>query len=144
MNSQVNSIDPGSRTPGPGGGVSVRPDVHRAPPPLTTTPIRVARDRPDMIAIGAASSSGHGVATTSTATACGDPGLRVFPPVMRVSARSGSYSSIRDPMTRVRSRGSWKYSAASAVIRDVAMNRRLRQRLMPGVVPLTSSMRDRK
>ena len=34
-----------------------------------TTPMRAARDSPDMIAIGAASSSGHGVATTSTATA---------------------------------------------------------------------------
>ena len=41
----------------------------RAPPPLMTTPMCAARDRPDMIAIGAASSSGHGVATTSTATA---------------------------------------------------------------------------
>ena len=41
----------------------------RAPPPLMTTPICAARDSPDMIAIGAASSSGHGVATTSTATA---------------------------------------------------------------------------
>jgi hypothetical protein len=40
-----------------------------APPPLMTTPTRAARDSPDMIAIGAASSSGHGVATTSTATA---------------------------------------------------------------------------
>ena len=38
-------------------------------PPLTTTPRRAARDNPDMIATGAASSSGHGVATTSTATA---------------------------------------------------------------------------
>ena len=34
-----------------------------------TTPTCAARDSPDMIAIGAASSSGHGVATTSTATA---------------------------------------------------------------------------
>jgi hypothetical protein len=33
------------------------------------TPICAARDSPDMMAIGAASSSGHGVATTSTATA---------------------------------------------------------------------------
>ena len=48
--------------------------VSRAAPPLTTTPIREARDRPDMIATGAASSSGHGVATTSTATArSGEP-----------------------------------------------------------------------
>ena len=34
-----------------------------------TTPRRAARDNPDTIATGAASSSGHGVATTSTATA---------------------------------------------------------------------------
>ena len=40
-----------------------------APPPLMTTPMWAARDSPDMMAIGAASSSGHGVATTSTATA---------------------------------------------------------------------------
>ena len=46
----------------------------RAAPPLTTTPMRAARDSPDMIATGAASSSGHGVATTSTATArTGEP-----------------------------------------------------------------------
>ena len=36
---------------------------------MRITPCRAARDSPDMIAIGAASSSGHGVATTSTATA---------------------------------------------------------------------------
>ena len=51
---------------------------------------------------------------------------------------------LREPMMTVRSRGSRKYSAASAVIRDVAMNRRLRQRLMPGAWPWTSSMRDTK
>src|ERR1700722_1264155 len=51
---------------------------------------------------------------------------------------------MREPMMTVRSRGSWKYSAASAVICDVAMNRRLRQRLRPGVSPGTSSMRDTK
>ena len=34
-----------------------------------TTPMPAARDSPDMIAIGAARRSGHGVATTSTATA---------------------------------------------------------------------------
>ena len=33
------------------------------------TPRRAAREIPDTIAIGAASSSGHGVATTSTASA---------------------------------------------------------------------------
>ena len=40
-----------------------------AAPPFTTTPRRAARDRPDTIATGAARMSGHGVATTSTATA---------------------------------------------------------------------------
>jgi len=45
---------------------------------------------------------------------------------------------------RVWLRASWKYSATSAVIRDVATNRRLRQRLMPGALPWTTSMRDRK
>ena len=39
---------------------------------------------------------------------------------------------MRDPMMTVCSRGSRKDSAASAVIREVAMNRCLRQRLMPG------------
>ena len=34
-----------------------------------TTPIRDARDKPETIATGAASSSGQGVATTRTATA---------------------------------------------------------------------------
>ena len=61
-----------------------------------------------------------------------------------LTAAPGSYSSMRDPTIRVLSRGSWKYSAASAVIREVAMNSRLRQRLMPGCVPRTISMRDRK
>jgi hypothetical protein len=51
---------------------------------------------------------------------------------------------MRDPTTRVWSRGRRKYSAASAVIRDVAMKSRLRQRLRPGVPPGTISMRDRK
>ena len=48
-----------------------RPEARRsrAPPPLITTPMCAALDSPDMIAIGAARSSGQGVATTSTATA---------------------------------------------------------------------------
>jgi hypothetical protein len=53
-------------------------------------------------------------------------------------------SSIREPMMTVRSRGSRKYSAASAVSREVATKSRLRQRLMPGVFPRRSSMVDRK
>ena len=67
-------------------------------------------------------------------TAC-CPGDRPRPP---------GHSSMREPMTRVRSRGSWKYSVASAVIRDVARKRRLRHRLRPGVLPRYRSMRDRK
>ena len=39
------------------------------PPPLTTTPARAARETPETNAIGAARMSGHGVATTRTASA---------------------------------------------------------------------------
>ena len=39
-----------------------------AVPPLTITPARAARERPEMSAIGAARMSGHGVATTITAS----------------------------------------------------------------------------
>ena len=50
------------------------PRLSSAAPPRTTTPNRDARDNPATIATGAASSSGHGVATTNTATArCADP-----------------------------------------------------------------------
>ena len=50
------------------------PRLSSAAPPRTTTPNRDARDSPATIATGAASSSGHGVATTNTATArCADP-----------------------------------------------------------------------
>ena len=45
------------------------PRFSNAPPLRMTTPAREARDSPETIATGAASSSGHGVATTSTATA---------------------------------------------------------------------------
>ncbi len=37
-----------------------------AAPPLTTMPRRAARETPETMATGAASRSGHGVATTST------------------------------------------------------------------------------
>src|SRR5438067_11940673 len=52
--------------------------VHRArrsstPPPLTTTPRRAAIDSPETRATGAARISGHGGATTSTATALSAP-----------------------------------------------------------------------
>ena len=39
------------------------------PPPFMITPARAARATPEISAIGAARMSGHGVATTSTATA---------------------------------------------------------------------------
>ena len=45
------------------------PSCSSAAPPFTTTPRRAARERPETIATGAARMSGHGVATTSTATA---------------------------------------------------------------------------
>ena len=44
----------------------------------------------------------------------------------------------------VLSRGSWKYSAASAVSRAVAMKMYLRHWLMPGALPRRISMVDRK
>jgi hypothetical protein len=47
-------------------------------------------------------------------------------------------------MITVRSRGRWKYSAASDVIFAVARKRRLRQRLIPGVSPFTRSIVERK
>ena len=49
--------------------ISASASRSNAPPPLTTTPRRAARDKPATIATGAARMSGHGVATTSTATA---------------------------------------------------------------------------
>ena len=46
-----------------------RASVSSGPPPFTITPRRAAREIPATIAIGAANSSGHGVATTRTASA---------------------------------------------------------------------------
>jgi hypothetical protein len=57
---------------------------------------------------------------------------------------SGRHSSMREPMMTVPSRGSWKYSAASAVSRAVAMKMYLRHWLMPGAFPRRISMVDRK
>jgi hypothetical protein len=62
----------------------------------------------------------------------------------RTPWRPRRQNSIREPMMTVRSRGSRKYSAASAVSREVATKSRLRQRLMPGVFPRRTSMVDRK
>jgi hypothetical protein len=56
----------------------------------------------------------------------------------------GGYTSIREPMITVLSRGRPKCSAASAVTWDVAMNRYLRHGDIVGAAPTTSSMLDRK
>ena len=45
------------------------PSVSIAPAPLTITPARAARESPETSAIGAARINGHGVATTTTASA---------------------------------------------------------------------------
>ena len=49
--------------------VRASPSVSIAPAPLTITPARAARESPETSAIGAARISGHGVATTTTASA---------------------------------------------------------------------------
>ncbi len=49
--------------------VRARPRTSSEPPSRTSTPRRATRDNPETMAIGVASSNGHGVATTSTATA---------------------------------------------------------------------------
>ena len=63
-----------------------------------TTPMCAARLRPDMIAIGAASNNGHGVATTSTAT-----------------ARTGSPLSAQDAPARMSVSGTKRMANRSAV-----------------------------
>jgi hypothetical protein len=68
--------------------------VHRArrsstPPLLTTTPRRAAADSPETKATGAARMSGHGVATTRTATArSAPPAAQAIPATARVSGRN--------------------------------------------------------
>ncbi len=60
-----------------------RARVSSAPPPFTMIPRCAAREIPDTIAIGTASSSGHGVATTSTDRArSGSPEIAQAPPAM--------------------------------------------------------------
>ena len=59
------------------------------PPLLTTTPRRAAADSPETRATGAARMSGHGVATTRTATArAGPPSAHATPATARVSGRN--------------------------------------------------------
>ena len=61
-----------------------------------------------------------------------------------MAADTCGQSSMRDPMITVRSRGRWKYSAASAVIRAVARKSCFRQRLIPGASPRCRSMVERR
>ena len=74
----------------------------------------------------------------------GDSNPWVSAGALGVGAGPGTYTSIREPMMTVRSRGRPKYSAASAVMREVATKRRLRQRVMPGASPAFSSIVERK
>ena len=68
--------------------------VHRArrsstPPFFTTIPRRAAADRPETRATGAARMSGHGVATTRTATArAAPPSAHATPATARLSGRN--------------------------------------------------------
>ena len=57
---------------------------------------------------------------------------------------TGHQSSIRDPMITVRSIGRLKYSAASAVRREVARKRLFRHLLRPGASPRWRSIVERK
>ena len=65
------------------------PSVSIAPAPLTITPLRAARESPETSAIGAARISGHGVATTTTASArTGSPlSAQARPAVASVTGR---------------------------------------------------------
>jgi len=56
---------------------------------LTTTPRRAATDKPETRATGAARISGHGVATTSTATALAGPAnSHAAPAHVRLTSRN--------------------------------------------------------
>src|SRR5204862_4420628 len=67
----------------------------RAPPPLIRTPMPAARERPETSATGTARISGHGVATTSTASArAGSSVASQAPPASSsVSMRSEEHTS---------------------------------------------------
>ena len=68
--------------------VRASPSVSIAPAPLTITPARAARERPETSAIGAARISGHGVATTTTASArSGSPLIAQASPATRMRGR---------------------------------------------------------
>ena len=78
--------------------VRVCPIASSAAPSLTTTPLRAAQAIPDTTATGAARTSGHGVATTSTArTRVEFPVASQVPPAIRNTAGTNStaYRSAR-------------------------------------------------
>src|SRR5215469_12214160 len=94
--------------------LSISRVVHRASrsstaPPLTTTPRRAATDRPDTQATGAARISGHGVATTSTATA------RSGPATTQAAAAAAKLTTRNHTAYRSASRtnGGWDDSASA-------------------------------
>lgn len=63
---------------------------------------------------------------------------------LRGRSATGAYTSMCEPMMTVRSRGRPKYSAASAVMYEVAMKSRLRHGAMVAALPRRSSIFDRK
>jgi hypothetical protein len=69
---------------------------------------------------------------------------RVVETIITEQGRIEDYTSTCEPMITVLSRGSPKYSAASAVIRDVARKSCFRQRAIVGSSPRRSSIFDRK
>ena len=73
-----------------------------APPPLTTTPRRAVRDSPATIATGAARISGHGVATTSTATArpSSPDTAHAAPATPTLTHEEGEGVAVREPHER--------------------------------------------
>ena len=70
--------------------------------PLTTTPARAARESPDISAIGAARISGHGVATTNTASArTGSPEtVQAIAATSIVSGKEEQRVAVGDPYER--------------------------------------------
>ena len=93
--------------------VWARPRFSNAPPLRTTTPRREARDSPETIATGAASSNGHGVATTSTATARSADPLAHHASPARASDRGRNQAANRSAsrITGALSAPAWRTSA---------------------------------
>ena len=82
--------------------VRASPSVSIAPAPLTITPARAARERPETSAIGAARISGHGVATTTTASArTGSPlNAQARPATRIVAGRKNAGVAVGHPHER--------------------------------------------